>query len=251
MGRRIVAPASAIVEALTPSTWSVAIGRPRVGAKSCATTQCSGPPSGRNPISDTASSPFTATTPPVTNTSTGTGARAFRAEASETGTPMTKSRSKVSSASAARVARCNGASSPPERCAKTCGPRRSVSASRVNPASSRTPRTCLAVSGSWKNRTASIVPDTPLPQWLNARRRATAGCRSCRSRSSAPGAHAPACFEAHHEWKDHRCRHTVLWTRAPPAPHEGRIMPAFATRIPPPCTRPPAAGASSTRSGAT
>ena len=96
MGRRMVAPARAIVEALTPSTWSVAIGRPRVGAKSCATTQCSGPPSGRNPIRDSTSSPSTETTPPVANTSTGSGARAFRAEASEIGTPMTKSRNKVS-----------------------------------------------------------------------------------------------------------------------------------------------------------
>ena len=152
ISRRMVAPANAIVDALTPSTWSAAIDAAAGRAKSWATNQFAGPPSGRIAIRLLTSPSSAMSTPPATHCSTGSGASAARASASETGEPTTNRRSRVSSRSPARVARSNGASSPRARSANAWVPSRSVSASSVKPLSSRHCRARRTVSGPSKKR---------------------------------------------------------------------------------------------------
>jgi hypothetical protein len=63
-GRRTVAPARAIDDALTPMTWSAASGAPARGVRSWATTQAAGASSGRTVMRASTSSPSMPTTPP-------------------------------------------------------------------------------------------------------------------------------------------------------------------------------------------
>ena len=108
ISRRMVAPANAIVDALTPSTCSVEIEASAGRAKSWTTNQFAGPPSGRIATRLLTSPSPTLSTPPEIHCSTENGASADRASASATGEPRTNSRSRVSSRSPARVARSQG-----------------------------------------------------------------------------------------------------------------------------------------------
>ncbi len=144
---RIVAPTSDIVDALIPRTWSAGNDAPDGWAKSWATSQLAGPPSGRSATRLDTSRSSTARMPPATNCSTSSGASAASASARDTCDPTTNSRSTVSSRSPERDARSSGATSPWATCANACTPSRSVSASRSNPHWSRQSRSRRTVSG--------------------------------------------------------------------------------------------------------